>query len=89
MTAVLVLLFALMLVAPWAAQHYLARLPYAPECPRCRSVTSPPASVGALDRLYALLAATSVRRCGRCGWGGRMRWRLAEERVRRPRHRHG
>ncbi|HEU4457383.1 MAG TPA: hypothetical protein VFR81_30215 [Longimicrobium sp.] len=87
MTAVLVLIFALMLVAPLAASHYLARLPYAPECPRCRAVTSPPSRIGAADRLYARLAATSVRRCGRCGWGGRMRWRLAEERIRR--HGHG
>lgn len=86
MTTILLLLFAFALSAPWAASHYLARLPYAPECPSCRAVTTPPGRAGALDRLYALAAATCVRRCGRCGWAGRMRWRLAEQRAggRRP-----
>jgi hypothetical protein len=87
MTVVLVLLFLLALAVPWTASHYLARLPYAPECPCCRPVTSPPSRVGWIDRVCAVLSATPVRSCARCGWAGRMRWRLAVERARR--HRHG
>jgi hypothetical protein len=86
MTAVLVLLL-LAVAIPWTASHYLARLPYAPECPCCRTVTSAPRRVGWIDRACAVLAATPVRSCARCGWAGRMRWRLAVERARR--HRHG
>ena len=80
------LAFALALFAPWGALHYLSRLPYAPECPRCRAVTGqPPAPAGALDRLFGLLSATPVRDCARCGWAGRMRWRLAAQRAERTR----
>ena len=66
------------LAAPFAMQHYLSRLPYAPECPHCRQVTAQRTAAGrGWDRLYAALAATQVRRCTRCGWQGRMRWRWA------------
>jgi hypothetical protein len=75
-------LFALAVAVPWAAARYLGRLPYAPECPRCRAVTGQRARPGVLDRACGLLAATPVRTCARCGWAGRMRWRPAEERVR-------
>ncbi|HEX8694302.1 MAG TPA: hypothetical protein VF746_17915 [Longimicrobium sp.] len=79
----LIALFALAVALPWAAAHYLSRLPYAPECPLCRAVTVDPGRTGVLDRVCAVAATTPVRRCARCGWAGRMRWRLAAERVRR------
>lgn len=66
---------------PWVVSHYVGRLPYAPECPYCRAVTAQTAAHGMVDRLCAALAATPVRSCSRCGWAGRMRWRLAHERV--------
>jgi hypothetical protein len=82
--ASLALMLAVLL--PWAAVHYLARLPYAPACPRCRMVTGQPsAREGWFDRLAATVSATPVRTCARCGWAGRMRWRIAVERVRRSR----
>ena len=79
-----VTLFVLVLTAGWMAAHYLARLPYAPECPRCKAVTGQPERLGVVDRVISVLAATPVRHCGRCGWAGRMRWKLAAERARRP-----
>ena len=78
-----VLLLAVMAV-PWVLARYLGRLPYAPECPHCSTVTvtgQRPAQ-GAVERAYASLTASAVRTCTRCGWAGRMRWRLAPERVR-------
>jgi len=63
-----------------AMARQLVRLPYAPQCPRCRRVTADDPSLLAADRLWAFAMATPVRRCGACGWSGRMRWRLA------PRH---
>ena len=77
------LALTLAVALPLAAHHYLARLPYAPECPHCRAVTGQPAHAGLFDRLAGLLAATPKRTCARCGWAGRMRWRLATERARR------
>ena len=68
---------------PFLAALYLTRLPYAPECPHCRAVTHVRmGGAGPLDRLCALATATPVRSCTRCGWAGRMRWKLAPERVR-------
>ncbi len=79
-------LMLLAVLAPLGVAHYLARLPYAPECPHCRAVTGQPARrEGWLDRVAAMAAATPVRTCARCGWAGRMRWRLAAERARRTR----
>jgi hypothetical protein len=78
----LVLLIGLVAGIPWMLSHYVHRLPYAPECPHCRAVTGQPRAHGFIDRACALLAATPVRTCARCGWAGRMRWRLAQERVR-------
>lgn len=83
----LIVLCALAVTLPWAAAHYVARLPYAPECPLCGAVTADPVHAGVLDRVCAVVATTPVRRCARCGWAGRMRWRLAAERARR--HRRG
>ena len=63
--------------------HQLASLPYAPECPACRGVTTHRVRVSRMDRLLANLGGADNRHCARCGWNGRMRWRLAEARVRR------
>jgi hypothetical protein len=77
-----VLLIAIMAV-PWVLTRYLGRLPYAPECPHCQTVTvtGQRRAHGTLDRACEALTATAVRTCTRCGWAGRMRWRLAPERV--------
>lgn len=77
-----VLVVMALATAPLLLNHYVARLPYAPECPCCRTVTAQAPVHGAVDRLCALLTATPVRTCARCGWAGRMRWRIAHERVR-------
>ncbi len=78
----IVLCLALAVVAaPGLAALYLARLPFAPECPHCRAVTSPHRGRGTVDRLVAMAAATPVRKCVRCGWAGRMRWKLAPQRA--------
>jgi hypothetical protein len=76
-TGLVVLLGAL----TFAVVH-LSALPYAPECPACRGVTSHPVRLSRMDRVLARGGA-DARHCPRCGWSGRMRWRLAEERVRR------
>ncbi|HEX8904760.1 MAG TPA: hypothetical protein VF771_07965 [Longimicrobiaceae bacterium] len=78
----IVLVVGILAVVPWTLTHYVHRLPYAPECPHCRAVTAQAPAHGPVDRVCALLAATPVRHCARCGWTGRMRWRLAHERVR-------
>jgi hypothetical protein len=75
-------LLVLALGASLYAAQYLVALPFAPECPACRGVTAHPPRTSALDRLLARGGA-DARRCPRCGWSGRMRWRLAAERVRR------
>ena len=76
-------LLIVVMAAPWVLTRYLGRLPYAPECPHCHTVTTGqrPAR-GAFERAYEALTASAVRSCTRCGWAGRMRWRLAPERVR-------
>jgi hypothetical protein len=71
--------FAVSLAAPFLLIHYLRRLPFAPACPQCRGVTVGGAAAAPLDRLCAALAHVAVRSCRRCGWQGRMRWRLAPE----------
>lgn len=63
--------------------HQLAALPYAPECPACRGVTSQPLRLSRMDRVFAACGGADARHCPRCGWNGRMRWRLAAARVRR------
>jgi hypothetical protein len=77
----LLVLAVVVVATPSVISHYLGRLPYAPECPCCRAVTSQGTPHGTIDRLWAVLAATPVRTCARCGWSGRMRWRPAYERV--------
>lgn len=59
----------------------LGSLPYAPECPTCRGVTTHRVRLSRMDRLLARSGADN-RHCPRCGWNGRMRWRLATERAR-------
>ena len=71
------------LATPLGVFHYLTRLPFAPECPRCRGVTEQGGMGAPLDWLLGALAPTTPRRCGRCGWAGRMRWRLAPQPSRR------
>lgn len=76
------LVLALLLIAaPVAVSLYLSRLPLAPACPYCHAVTGQRGPEDALDRVLAALAATAVRSCARCGWAGRMRWRLATQRA--------
>lgn len=56
---------------------HLARLPMAPACPHCRSVTGQRSRPGLLDRAFAAVADAVARECSHCGWAGRMRWRPA------------
>jgi hypothetical protein len=70
------------LAAPFWLAHYLNRLPFAPECPQCKGVTSEEGRPALLDRLHTPLAGAPVRRCHRCGWQGRMRWRWAHQHAR-------
>ncbi|HYR10506.1 MAG TPA: hypothetical protein VEQ60_22210 [Longimicrobium sp.] len=72
-----------LLGASWLAANYLWSLPYAPECPTCKCVTGQPPRTSRVDRLLSRGAPVSARHCPRCGWTGRMRWRLAAERVTR------
>ena len=81
MLTIIVFMALAAVAAPALAALYLARLPYAPECPCCRAVTSPRRGHGLLDRLGLLASATPVRNCARCGWAGRMRWKLAPQRA--------
>ena len=83
MVATMVITLAVLLGASYLAANYLWRLPYAPECPACKSVTSQRARTSRVDGLLARRASVSARHCTRCGWSGRMRWRLAAERVKR------
>ena len=76
-----ILLLTTLLGATLYVAHCLVRLPYAPECPTCRCVTAQPVRATRFDRLLAR-NGVSFRSCPRCGWAGRMRWRLAEERAR-------
>lgn len=75
---------ALLLVGSTAyVTHQLTSLPYAPECPTCRGVTTQRVRVSRMDRLLARCGGADNRHCHRCGWNGRMRWRLAAVRARR------
>ena len=75
-----ILLMATMMAASFYLMQYLVRLPFAPECPTCKCVTSQPRYITRFDRMLAQ-RGVSLRSCPRCGWAGRMRWRLAEERA--------
>ena len=83
MVATMAIAMVVLLGASWLAANYLWSLPYAPECPTCKCVTGQPPRTSRVDRLLSRGAPVSARHCPRCGWTGRMRWRLAEERVTR------
>jgi hypothetical protein len=70
-------LVALVLLVPVLVRHYLEHLPFAPHCPACHALTSPASAHAVPARLIPAFAQTVVRRCARCGWKGRMRWRWA------------
>jgi hypothetical protein len=83
MVVTMAIVMAVLLGASWLAANYLWNLPYAPECPTCKRVTSQTTRTSRVDGLLARASSVSVRHCPRCGWSGRMRWRLATERVRK------
>lgn len=76
------LLAGVLVALPFLLQRYVERLPVAPACPSCRSVTRETASRMPALHLLPSLAVTFVGECGRCGWRGRMRWRWAPRRAR-------
>lgn len=69
------------LFTPLLGYHYVMHLPYAPECPRCRNVTAQVGAPSRADRVLAMIAGAFARSCTRCGWAGRMRWRLSPRRL--------
>lgn len=77
-------LIALALLLPHLVQMYLERLPVAPACPACRSVTRQRNRWPILQRVVSL-AATSWCECSGCGWTGRMRWKWASNPLRHGR----
>lgn len=81
MIATIWVLVALSLAASAYTVVHLAHLPVAPACPECRSVTGHRLRITALDRLFGAFANAAARECPRCGWSGRMRWRLALRRT--------
>jgi hypothetical protein len=75
-------LIAAAFAAPFLIDLYLRRLPIAPACPSCAAV----ARQAALQRLQVSVSPwipafgrTFVAECVRCGWKGRMRWKLAAD----------
>lgn len=80
MAAVVWAVLAVCLIASYVAVRYVAALPDAPVCPACRAVTGQPGRTTGLDRALARLGG-AARECPRCGWAGRMRWRLAPQRA--------
>lgn len=83
MLAMVLVLLVMVITVVWMLSRYVGRLPYAPECPHCWAITGQRPAHGWPEYLCERLTATAVRTCARCGWAGRMRWRLAPERVRR------
>lgn len=77
-------LLALLLLVPVLVRHYLEHLPFAPNCPVCHALTGPAGAHALGMRLIPAFAHTVVRRCVRCGWKGRMRWRWAPGAARGP-----
>lgn len=74
-------LMALSAVLAVSAVFHLAHLPVAPQCPDCRTVTTILGRPTLLDRVLGQLGNAAARECTRCGWSGRMRWRLALQRT--------
>jgi hypothetical protein len=80
--AVTILILVAILASPFAIQHYLERLPWAPSCPSCRSITREVHSGWSALHLVPSFAATFLGECTDCGWRGRMRWKWARDRMR-------
>lgn len=80
-TSVVLAILAVAFAAPYLFHRYLERLPEAPACPSCRTVTRDAGTDGWAAHLAPVLLVTIVRECSRCGWKGRMRWRWAERRA--------
>lgn len=76
------ILVVLTLAASAYALVHVSHLPVAPACPDCRAITGQRRRATLLDRAFAALANAAARECPRCGWAGRMRWRLAVDRAR-------
>jgi hypothetical protein len=76
------LILVAFLASPFLLQHYLERLPWAPSCPACRSLTREVRSGWWPGQLVPSLAATFLSECTDCGWRGRMRWRWARDGMR-------
>jgi hypothetical protein len=68
-----------------AVRLLTGRLPVAPACPACRAVTAEGGGSWPFERALTQLSMTSLRSCARCGWNGRMRWRLAADRAAKDR----
>jgi hypothetical protein len=68
-----------LLMLPSLFDRYLQRIPDAPHCPGCRSLTRGEDGPGVVALLLPALAATVIRECSACGWKGRMRLRLLPE----------
>ena len=77
------ILMALLLGMTTFVVRQLASLPYAPACPVCHGMTTHSAHPSRMDRVLARCGGADHRHCPRCGWTGRMRWRLAAVRARR------
>lgn len=58
---------------------YLRRLPEAPTCPECGSLTCETDRGPLADQILANMPAMGLRTCRSCGWVGLMRWRLAQQ----------
>jgi hypothetical protein len=80
LAAVVWAVLAVGVIVSYVAVRYVAALPEAPVCPTCRAVTGQPGRTTGLDRALARLGG-AARVCPRCGWAGRMRWRLAPQGV--------
>jgi hypothetical protein len=76
------LILGAVLASPFLIQQYLERLPWAPTCPSCRSVTREVRSSWSAVQLVPTLASTFLGECSDCGWRGRMRWKWARGRMR-------
>ena len=82
MVSLLWMTMLLSAAASVCAVYHLSHLPVAPACPDCRTVTGQPRRTTLLDRLFGRIGNAAARECPRCGWSGRMRWRLALHRTR-------
>ena len=71
-----VALLTALLAAPLLIDRYLRTLPVAPACPTCRSIARERRTSSIAD-IIPFLSRTFAAECIRCGWHGRMRWKLA------------